>query len=599
MNTDIYSYSASHPNDWNADIDMCVGFLNREFTYNELQLSVDFIVENGDVYFAVDSAFEYTNMKMTEIDGVVHHWSQTVSREKDLPFKLHVPATSRLTIGVTSDQEDPDPGYFFGPIKSLSPTSSSPSQSPTSPQPTEVPTLLPTASDPTFQPSYSEPTFFPTILPSFSQPTLIPTTSDPTFIPTNTPSISKPTLTPSLAPIPSNPTLTPSLSPIVEAKVLASIISAVAEETRQLGTNPLVDIYYTTVIKKPWTLTQPSATGNAIVGDPAYNLVEAGSCHTFTALPKFLQTDRFHCQSWHLQFPGDRRCTTEARTVSVAYMAEEPRGVEKGVDFAWEFDLGFSSAFDCAEDLGAFQIAIVVEGSSGANKDFDAPSDAYLDDHYYFRIGISSGAPVTAVIIADLQIRSADGHDLCEDCRSIEELDIGISDYSPDNFIVHIYLDSSVFGGVMSTTIEFTFDITMSTERRRRILTIAPETAKESVTLFLSENSQSAVKEKTKAPTAENPYPPTKKPAELVKEAAAKEITVHNASEGNDLLYIAIGGTFLMIVAVAAVCYLRQNKNSKIFELGKDQEFETEESVSAFGEDLSAADQEVAMKILS
>jgi len=59
MNTNIYSYSEEAPNDWNADQDMCFGFINREFTYNQLQQSVDFTVESGDVYFAVDSSFEY------------------------------------------------------------------------------------------------------------------------------------------------------------------------------------------------------------------------------------------------------------------------------------------------------------------------------------------------------------------------------------------------------------------------------------------------------------------------------------------------------------------------------------------------------------
>jgi len=589
MNTDIYSYSAAIPNDWNADIDVCLGFLNREFTYNQLQLSVDFIVEDGTVYFAVDSSFEYTTMEQTVVYGVTHTWGQTVKREKDLPFKLIVPETTTITIGVTNNQDDPHPDDF-GPFKSKTP-SSTPTKVPSVSTPTEIPSVsTPTegpSDEPTEQPSYSEPTFVPSLDPSYSEPTILPSpvaptlkpvTSDPSFVPTNPPSFSEPTKIPSVAPFDpsfapstepsySDPSFVPSLTPIADAKVLASIVAAVAEETRQLGTHPLVDIHYTTVIKKPWKLTKPSATGNAIAGDLYYKEEKAGSCHTFYELPPFLQSEKYYCQSWHLQFSGDRRCTTEARTVSVGYVAEETRGIVdvENVDFSWEFDLGFSSAFDCSEDLGAFQIAIVVEGSSGDNTNFDSPGEAYLDEYYYFRIGISSGAPVTAVNIVDLEIRSGDGHPLCDDCFSVEELDIGISDYSPDNFIVQIFLDSSIFGEVMSTTIDFTFDITMSAERRRRrILANAPEQATESVTLFLNENTQSFDTERTKAPTAKNPYPPTKKPVELIQQAAVKEMTVQDASENNTLLYVGIGGTFLLIVAVvAAAYYMRQKEEAK------------------------------------
>jgi hypothetical protein len=119
MNKDIYSYSAEAPNDWNIDADTCTGFINREFTYTQLQQSVDFTVQNGFVYFAVDSAFKYTTMESTVIDGVEHEWGQTVDREKDLPFKLYVPEKTTLTVGVTSNQDDPDPDDFIhDPIQS-------------------------------------------------------------------------------------------------------------------------------------------------------------------------------------------------------------------------------------------------------------------------------------------------------------------------------------------------------------------------------------------------------------------------------------------------------------------------------------------------
>jgi len=359
-------------------------------------------------------------MKQTTIDGVTHEWGETVEREKDLPFKLHVPETSTLTIGVTSNQEDPDPDDFVHPgPKSKTPTTAVPSQSPSVSTPTEGPSYSdpteqpsytqpsrePSATNPSLSPSFTDPSLspakgVPTSFPSFTHPTGSPSFTDPSLSPSSTvpslspsytdpslsPSFTSPSLSPSFTTPSSIPTLYPSftdpsaiptLSPIAGARVLATIIAAIAEETRQLGTNPKVDITYTTVIKKPWTLTNPVAQGNAIAGDPTYAQVAAGSCDTFTEIPSFLQSDLFYCQTWHLQFPGDRRCTTEARTVSVAYSATSDRGNEADVDFSWEFDLGFSSAFDCSEDLGSFQIAIIIEGSSGGNDNFDNPGDAF------------------------------------------------------------------------------------------------------------------------------------------------------------------------------------------------------------------------------
>jgi len=276
---------------------------------------------------------------------------------------------------------------------------------------------------------------------------------------------------------------------------------------------------------------------------PTYDEVTSGSCDTFTDLPGFLQSARFYCQTWHIQFGGDRRCTTEARTVQVSYTATEPRGDEEAVNFSWEFDLGFSSAFDCSEDLGSFQIAIVVEGSSGGNDNFDSPGDAYLDDWYYFRIGVSSGAPVTAVNIADLQILSAQGEPLCTDCETISELEIGVSDYSPDNFIVHLILDSSVFGGHLSTTMDFTFDILMSAggERRRLLVDdLHSERVMETVTLHLRQSPDTRSDENgyTRPPTAKNPYPPTPKPVERIAQAGGKDLSsVHEGSSSSTVVH--------------------------------------------------------------
>jgi len=593
MKRDIYSYSGETPNDWTMDNGMCYNSIYREFTYNQLQESLDFTVENGDVYFAVDSSFKYTTTETMVIDGVEHQWDQMVTREKDLPFKLHVPETTTLSIGVTSNQEEHDRDKDFI-IHTNLPTTSVPSATPSLSEPTEVPSLDPSYSAPTDQPSFSYPSVSPSISEPTKQPSEIPTISKPTELPSTDPSYSEPTEQPTAtdpSASPSNiptedPTYTspsefptstlPSLSPIPDAKVLATVVEAVAEETRQLGTHPLVDITYTTVIKFPWKLESPVAEGNAIIGNIVYNIKTEGACDTFTDLPAFLQQPDYYCQTWHLQFDGDRRCTTEGRTVKVGYSAVQPRGENEPVEFSWEFDLGFSSAFDCSEDLGTFQIAIIVEGSSGADKNWETPGEAYLDDWYHFRIGISSGAPVQAVNIADLQIYNSQNEPLCEDCMAVEALQIGISDYSPDNFVVQLVLDSSIFGGVISTQIDFTFDITMSPERRRRRLQQEREdqiTLAEKVTLYLRPHDY-PVHYVSSLPTATNPYPPTKKPVEAVREAAGKDLV--SVGEGSDvdmnIIYMAVGGVFLLMVAFAAAHYFR-NKES-VVEFDEDDSME-------------------------
>jgi len=339
----------------------------------------------------------------------------------------------------------------------------------------------------------------------------------------------------------------------------------------------------------PWSLTNPVAQGNAIAENPTYNQVASGSCDTFTDLPAFLQSPKYYCQTWHLQFGGDKRCTTEARTVQVAYDATEPRGDSADVAFSWEFDLGFSSAFDCSEDLGSFQIAITVEGSSGSNDNWESPGEAYLDEWYYFRIGASSGAPITEINVADLQITTAQGEPLCENCATIEALQIGVSDYTPDNFILQMILDSSIFGGHLSTRMEFTFEITMSAERRRRLTVSDAQQVKESLTLYLSPNENPITESDSKAPTAYGKGVgsiPTKKPVEKVKEAASKDLTsvtsnVEGGSSSNTILIVALGGMFLFLLVLSGGYYLRSKASKDTVDFDKK---EVELSVSRGGD---------------
>jgi len=276
-------------------------------------------------------------------------------------------------------------------------------------------------------------------------------------------------------------------------------------ETRH-GQNPLIEIHFTTIIIRPWKLVQPVASGDAIVGGIEFTTLKEGSCDQFSELESVLQDAQLYCQTWALEFEGDRHCKSDSRQLSVAFNAVEPNGKQEALSMSWELDLGHSAAFECAIDLGTFEIALQVEGASGGNKNFDFPGEAFLDDWYYFRITASSGAPITAISITDLDIQSATGEYLCQNCQSLTELGIGISDWNPDNFVVHMKLDSSIFSGHLTATLSFSFLVNMADNLQpRRRLDTAEQKVEQKVTLRLRSEEGRPVSA-TNPPTQINPH---------------------------------------------------------------------------------------------
>jgi len=326
----------------------------------------------------------------------------------------------------------------------------------------------------------------------------------------------------------------------------------------------LVEIQYWTVIKKPWFLMHPVATGNAIVGDYNFQTLRQDSCNQFSILKgpeEFVES--FFCQEWNLQFEGDRRCNADLREVNITYSASEPNQVHTtAVAHSWELNLGSSPAFECAKDIGAFQIALAIEGASGGNKNFDTPGEAFLDDWYYLRVAPSSGSPVTAVFIENLDIQSATGAYLCQNCETVSELQIGISDWNPDNFVVHMILDSGMFAGHLTATLSFTFGVEMSVtgnSHRRRLQEL--ETQVESkLTLRLSPGSGQP---QTRPPTQASPYSriPTNKP---VLEPMIPEITTNlsatSVESGSQWTYVLVGIAACGFILLGAYCYFKTRK---------------------------------------
>jgi len=323
----------------------------------------------------------------------------------------------------------------------------------------------------------------------------------------------------------------------------------------------LIEIQYTTIIKSPWFLIDPVATGSAVNGATVFKAIKQGDCTQFKSLPPFLQIKELFCQEWNLQMEGDRHCTKDARQVNVAYTAAEPNGRQDELAMSWELDLGSSAAFECAVDLGTFEISLQIEGASGGNKNFDTPGKAFIDDWYYLRVGASSGAPVTSVSVENLDIESATGESLCQDCATtVPELQLGVSDWSPDNFIVHMILDSSIFEGHLTATLSFTFGVEMSptANNNRRRLQDAEQRVQQKLTLRL-EPGQAGTQ--SRPPTQANPFTtgtPTKKPVdepaipEITKELSAPSV---DSAQSWHMILIGVGATSFLVAA--AYCFFK------------------------------------------
>lgn len=338
-------------------------------------------------------------------------------------------------------------------------------------------------------------------------------------------------------------------------------------------------------------MINPKASGSAINGDVTFNPLKAGPCTQFSDLEYFLQDDSLFCQSWNLEFEGDRHCSVDARTVSISYTAEA-KGNQEELSMSWDLDLGSSSAFECAVDLGTFEIALQIEGSSGDKDNFDNPTVAYLDDSYYFRIAASSGSPVTAVSVDTVEIQSATGDYLCTDCQDMADLGLIVTDWNPDNFILQMILASSLFQGHLTATFTFTFDIEMSasTDPTRRRLQDAGQQVQQRVMLRLKPGTRQKLPEK-RPPTQADYYAtsePTTMPTvgDYVMPEDSESLTpvaTESTQKLGHLHYII--GAFILVFLTALYCYLRKcvpsnsrehklptNSSSKI---NGDEEFST------------------------
>jgi len=621
-----FDYSSEDANGWTEDLEMCWSSINREFTYNQMSKAMDFEVYATQVLFAVDTSYEYSKHKSVTIGGQVHEWTETHTRSKHIPFEFTLPEKSVITTAF-SGKNSP----FI--INTRAPTTSMPTFMPTTSIPTVMPSNEPTSSEPTNAPIASQPTIgpitsTPTTIPSASpiteptqapvtsrptstpfEPTVTPTTSGPTAKPSSSPtatnpsmapSTSEPTLTPTLSPsfsptfeptmMPSYsptdfPSLEPSANPLPTSDVITTIVPYISTETAQKGQNPLMEVQFTTIVNMPWKLIEPQANGSAITNLLSFQPTQQDTCNNFADLEQeFLKQSILYCQRWVLRFEGDRHCNNQPRALQIDFISEADNGQRSPTTLSWDLDLGSSPAFECAHDLGTFQVSVQVEGHNDANGDFTSPSKAYLDEFYYFRFTGSSGAPVTSLSVTNLDVQNAETSEfICQACQLKQELKWSLKDMDVDNYITALELDSSVFAGLRFVTFDFTIEVEMSADTGRRRLAETGEKLHQKVTLSLDSSTRQGgprtdpptvyTSSTSKAPT---PFATTKSPVATADDGTVEQNVdimetevdaSESASESAQIpvwIFIAIGAVASAIIAAVAYRFITQSNDKDI-----------------------------------
>jgi len=621
-----FDYSSEDANGWTEDLEMCWSSINREFTYNQMSKAMDFEVYATQVLFAVDTSYEYSKHKSVTIGGQVHEWMETHTRSKHIPFEFTLPEKSVITTAF-SGKNSP----FI--INTRAPTTSMPTFMPTTLIPTVMPSNEPTSSEPTNAPIASQPTIgpitsTPTTIPSASpiteptqapvtsrptstpfEPTVTPTTSGPTAKPSSSPtatnpsmapSTSEPTLTPTLSPsfsptfeptmMPSYsptdfPSLEPSANPLPTSDVITTIVPYISTETAQKGQNPLMEVQFTTIVNMPWKLIEPQANGSAITNLLSFQPTQQDTCDNFADLEQeFLKQSILYCQRWVLRFEGDRHCNNQPRALHIDFISEADNGQRSPTTLSWDLDLGSSPAFECAHDLGTFQVSVQVEGHNDANGDFTSPSKAYLDEFYYFRFTGSSGAPVTSLSVTNLDVQNAETSEfICQACQLKQELKWSLKDMDVDNYITALELDSSVFAGLRFVTFDFTIEVEMSADTGRRRLAETGEKLHQKVTLSLDSSTRQGgprtdpptvyTSSTSKAPT---PFATTKSPVATADDGTVEQNddimetevdASESASESAQIpvwIFIAIGAVASAIIAAVAYRFITQSNDKDI-----------------------------------
>jgi len=214
------------------------------------------------------------------------------------------------------------------------------------------------------------------------------------------------------------------------------------------GSTPLVTVDFVTVTNNPYRLFNPVMFGEGVLGLDSHEEVRGGNCDTWRPeeIPADLYSDLYYCQEWHVEFYHENKCNSDRRDVILRMNATNTLDLDATYDLApeWLLSFGFSSAFECAQDVGQFEVSVnILTSLDGV--EYDVPRLGYLNDRFYFRLSFSSGDIMTGAELVQMQITTQEGNPICADCINSPALDVNVINTTYDDYRFDMILHESVF----------------------------------------------------------------------------------------------------------------------------------------------------------
>jgi hypothetical protein len=383
---------------------------------------------------------------------------------------------------------------------------------------------------------WENPTEQPTESPT-DGPTTVPTSSKPTEIPSNIPSTA-PTMIPS-----NGPTNVPSAAPVAES-VVVWMLDAYASEINDENTRIRIDLTFTTAVNEPWELSDPSADGEEVIETISFDKLSETGCS--------LGSDKYEdmlCQKWNFQFYTNRHCNGGNREVVTKFTAEY-KLFDKFHTVTLPLELSSSSPFECAEDLGSFEITAETKLSHNGDS-YYLPENAnafLIGERFWMKISFSSGASnIVAVNLTDISISTASvpGNFLCNACQNREEMDFDEESKAHTGYIVSFIFDDDLFPNPQSLTIMLRFDITYA-DGRRRLAEVTLDDLEEFIRNHASLLTVSIAKPTTTTPTPTETITTTE-------ETFVERMEHVSGASSNELFTILL--VILIVISGALVCF--------------------------------------------
>jgi hypothetical protein len=310
------------------------------------------------------------------------------------------------------------------------------------------------------QPPTVMPTHLPTVMPTeepSSIPSLSPSTSKPTDIPTSLPSVD-PTVMPT-----DHPSAFPTESPIDDAFVVW-MINAIASEI-SIDDEPWIEVEFTTATSHPWTLDYENATSEYIVELHEFEKTEQWDCGNVNGRKSL-------CQTFSMKFTTKPDCDSARRDILITFLAEytNSNSHQQVKKVTLPIEISGSSAFQCAENIGTFEIATETWLSLDGD-DFVAPSnisEVVIGEDLYLKVAFSSGTNnIETVGVEDILISTSSipYNMRCTDCQDNANINFTVIDDSHSEFTFKITFAEEIFNEPQAVTIRFNFYVTYQLRR--------------------------------------------------------------------------------------------------------------------------------------